>query len=421
MSQKPSSMVLQPSRSSSAGTSTVGHHSSFNLHVMQLNAWLIPVRPNFPHCLDFHALTRANRMALWLEEEVLNHRLDIAIFQEVWTPWRSVVAASIHSMFCCRLFGRSVIEKTLSKSLPYITKVQGSMPCDCTKRFFDSGLVIASRYPIMEEEFRIYPSGSPHDALSSKGILVAALRRPDNGIVIVGSSHLDAGDDDSFKIDQLRIALSVFKEFTAKIQAKYDSLDIVATLFGSDMNIDGIEFWETENSYAQVRTMMNEQGFQDSWLLTPREIPPADVIKAKAYRPEKQPQLGITSDQHECVKRLDYVWVCPGPIGTRYGGPPTPAVVHHTAPQQEMMDAMRRSGSSRQMAKNFGVSAKTELNDGIQWQSSAAMRDMINESIKNGEDKKATKKIQDKVDLHDRAERLSDHAAIFAKLHFFPQ
>ena len=32
-----------------------------------------------------------------------------------------------------------------------------------------------------------------------------------------------------------------------------------------------------------------------------------------------------------------------------------------------------------------------------------------------------TKKIQDKVDLHDRAERLSDHAAIFAKLHFFPQ
>jgi hypothetical protein len=389
---------------------------------MQLNAWLIPVRPNFPRCLDFHALTRANRMALWLEEQVVHHRLDIAIFQEVWTPWRSVVAASIHSVFCCRLFGRSVIEKTLSKFLPYITRVHGSLPCDCTKRFFDSGLVIASRFPILEEEFKIYPSGSPHDALSSKGILVAALRRPsDNGIVIVGSSHLDAGDDDSFKINQLQIALSVFREFTARIQAKYESSDIVATLFGSDMNIDGIEFWETETSYARVRSMMNEHGFQDSWLLTPRELPPADVIKAKTYRPEKQPQLGITSDQHECVKRLDYIWVCPGPIGTRYPGPPRGTVSPSAPHQQEMMDTMRQSGSSRKVAKNFGVSAKTELNDGIQWQSSAAMRAMINESIKNGDDKGVTKKISDKVDLHDRAERLSDHAAIFAKLHFFPQ
>lgn len=419
-------MVLQPSRASSAGTSTVGgshHHSSYNLHVMQLNAWLIPVRPNFPRCLDFHALTRANRMASWLEEQVLNHRLDIAIFQEVWTPWRSVVAASIHSAFCCRLFGRSVIEKTLRNSLPYITKVHGSLPCDCTKRFFDSGLVIASRYPIIAEEFKIYPSGSPHDALSSKGILVAALLRPDNGIVIVGSSHLDAGDDDSFKIEQLKIALTVFKEFTAKIQTKYDSLDIVATLFGSDMNIDGIEFWETKNSYATVRSMMNDEGFQDSWLLTPRDLPSQEVIKAKSYRPEKQPQLGITSDQHNCVKRLDYVWVCPGPIGSRYSGPPTPSATthHYTPPQQEMMDMMRRGGSSRTVAKKFGVSAQTELNDVVLWQSGAAMRELIDQSIKNGDDAKATKKIADQVDLHDRAERLSDHAAIFAKLHFFPQ
>jgi len=365
-------------------------------------------------------------MADWLEEQVMTRRLDIAIFQEVWTPWRSFVASTIHSAFCCRLFGRSVIEKSLGKVLPYFTKVQGSYPCDCTKRFFDSGLVIASRYPIIEERFKIYPSGSPHDALSSKGILVAALRRPDNGIIIVGSSHLDAGDDDSFKIDQLRIALTHFKEFTSFIQTKYPNDDIVATMFGSDMNIDGVEFWEDiaeKSSYAKVRKIMNSEGFQDSWLLTPREIPSEEIRNSKTYRPERHPQLGITSDQHECVKRLDYIWVCPGPIGTMYPGPPGNVQGATPPEQQEMMiDTMHRTGSNREMMKKFGVSAKTELNDGVQWQSSASMREVINESVKNGN---ATAveihKMALKIDLHDRAERLSDHAAIFAKLHFFPQ
>ena len=383
---------------------------TFDLNVMQLNAWLIPVRPAFPGCLDFKALGRAKRMALWLEEQVTEQRLDIAIFQEVWTPWRSFVACGIHSFFCCKLFGRHLIEDALSRVLPHFTRIVGSKACDCTKRFFDSGLLIASRFPIIEQAFTIYPSGSPHDALSSKGVLLAALRKPDNTIVIVASSHLDAGDDDSFKLEQLRIAIGLMKSFSAKVAAKYPQSEIVATLFGSDMNIDGVEFWADDTSYAAARRQLEELGFQDTWLLTPRKVPHADDIKSKKYEHDRHPQLGITSDQHDCVKRLDYIWVCPGPVVDT-----EPAT---GAPKQQAMVDLHK-GATRKAIHKFGVSAKTELNDGVLWRSSAAMREGVDAALKAG-DLLLVKKLAMQIDLHDREMRLSDHAALFAKLHFFP-
>jgi hypothetical protein len=383
---------------------------------MQLNAWLIPVRPGFPGCLDFQAFHRAKRMGKWLEEQAMNKRLDIAIFQEVWTPWRSFVACSIHSAFCCSLFGRHFIENSLSKVLPYNTRVHGSRPCDCTKRFFDSGLVIASRYPIIEETFKIYPSGSPHDALSSKGILVAAVQRPDDkGIIIVGSSHLDAGDDDSFKISQLKIAIDTIRQFTARIQAKYPESSVIATLFGSDMNIDGIEFWSETNSYAEAKRLLEAQGMKDSWLLTHRVVPSKPGYP---YNPDQHPDLGITSDQHDCVKRLDYIWVCHGPIGDvtpTSSGSSSPGAL---APSQQDM-SHHHTAMSRKNIKKFGVRAKTELNDGVLWRSSKSMRADMDKAMKEG-DKSIIKRLASRIDRHDREMRLSDHAALFAKLHFFP-
>ena len=397
--------------STDSGVSSL-HGGAFDLSVMQLNAWLIPVRPGFPGCLDFQAFNRAKRMGLWLEEQAINKRIDIAIFQEVWTPWRSFVACSIHSAFCCSLFGRHFIEHSLAKVLPYYTRIHGSRPCDCSKRFFDSGLVIASRYPIIEETFKIYPSGSPHDALSSKGVLVAAVQRPeDKAIIIVGSSHLDAGDDDSFKLAQLRIAIDTMKQFTAKIQAKHPDCPIIATLFGSDMNIDGIEFWVDNNSYSEAKRLLEAQGMKDSWLLTHRAIPP----KSECYTPDQHPELGITSDQHDCVKRLDYIWVTPGVMGEANGsGSSTPGA---SAPAQQDMGG---SGTmTRRSIKKFGVSAKTELNDGVLWRSSKSMRAEMDKAVKDG-DRSIIHKLASRIDRHDREMRLSDHAAVFARLHFFP-
>ena len=393
-------MVLQSSFSRSHNSSP--HHSpSFNLNVMQLNAWLIPVRPAFPRCLDFHTLTRAKRMAVWLEDQVVNKHLDIAILQEVWTPWRSVVAAAIHSAFCCQLFGRALIEQTLQKVLPYFTKVAGSYPCDCTKRFFDSGLMIASRFPIVAQEFKIYPSGSPHDALSSKGVLVAALRRPDGSVVIAASSHLDAGSDDQVKLAQLRMAVALIRDFSKKTAANHP---IAARIFGSDMNIDGVEFWSTSSSYAVARRLLEKEGFEDSWLLTPRDVPHADDLLKRNYGPDTHPQLGITSDQHECVKRLDYLWVDP---------------VGESEPIQEEMTeiSIASDGPSKTALRKFGVSAKTELNDGLEWRSSPVMRAEVQAALDKG-DEGLARRLAVQIDLHDRQQRLSDHAALFASFHF---
>lgn len=385
-------MTNPPDASSQKRNSSA--HAGFDLNVMQLNAWLIPVRPAFPACLDFHAFRRARRLALWLEEQVAEKSLDIAIFQEVWSPWRSFVACTIHSIFCCSLFGRHFIEESVQKVLPYFTKVHGSMPCDCSRRFFDSGLLIASRFPIIEEKFAIFPSGSPHDALSSKGALVVALRRPDSGgIVIVCSSHLDAGEDSDFKIKQLRITLQLMHDFTAFVRTKYPREEVCATIFGSDMNIDGIEFWSNSNAYACARQILEQSGFVDAWTLTDRKLPSRTDMKNKNYTPDLHPQLGITSDQHDCVKRLDYIWVCVGAMGGAIASRPK---------QQEMRTR---------------VEGETQLNEGVLWRSSASMRQDVDKALRNGEHKHA-KKLAMKIDLHDREIRLSDHAAVFAHLHF---
>jgi endonuclease/exonuclease/phosphatase family metal-dependent hydrolase len=327
-----------------------------------------------------------------MEEQAAERELDVAIFQEVWSPWRSFVACTIHTLFCCSLFGRHSVENSLKKVLPHFTKVHGSRACDCSKRFFDSGLMIASRFPILDEKFLIYPSGSPHDALSSKGALVAALERPDKTIMIVCSSHLDAGDDNRVKLEQLKLAIGLMKEFTVLIKTKYPSKQIVATIFGSDMNIDGIEFWSSSNAYATASQMLEFLGFRDAWLMTPRSLPSMHEVTNRNFNPDQHPQLGITSDQHECVKRLDYIWVCRGQM---HAGAP---------PQQEMGTKMQ---------------CKTQLNEGVLWRSSACMREEVDKAVRNG-DEKLAKKLAMQIDLHDREMRLSDHAALFAKISFSP-
>ena len=69
--------------------------------------------------------------------------------------------------------------------------------------------------------------------------------------------------------------------------------------------------------------------------------------------------------------------------------------------------------------KKFGVSAKTELNDGVLWRSSKAMRQDLEKAVKEGDASKV-RKLTSRIDRHDREMRLSDHAALFAKVHFFP-
>jgi hypothetical protein len=81
--------------------------------------------------------------------------------------------------------------------------------------------------------------------------------------------------------------------------------------------------------------------------------------------------------------------------------------------QHEMGDISKRS------IRRFDVSATTELNDGIHWRSSSEFRVEIEMAMKSGNVSLA-KKLGSKIDLHDREMRLSDHAALFAKLHFFP-
>ena len=356
---------------------------SFQVNVLQLNTWLIPVRPDFPHCLDFQAQPRARRMTSWLTKHLKEKKIDVAIFQELWTPRSSLTARGVNVVFggLSGLFGRHIIEKALRAIEFGYTNVVGSNTFSFSRRLLDSGLMIASRLPILEQAFTMYPMASTVDSFSSKGILVAALRRPDNTIVIVSSTHLDAEAPEELKIEQLGIAIEFVGEFTARVIKKFD-IPIAARIFAGDLNIDGSKFWSDSNSYATARQLLEAKGFVDSWHLTSRSTPSAREILLGEFTPDSHPELGITSDQNNGSKRLDYIWAAASP--------------------------------------GFTLKAETELNDGKEWRTDSEMHAKV-EAAKEKWDAILSRMLALEADLLDRRTLISDHAALFAKLFFSPK
>lgn len=56
-------------------------------------------------------------------------------------------------------------------------------PCACSSfKFFNSGLFLASRFPVVEAQYHCFPNGSGEDALAAKGLLSAKV--PDHQILL---------------------------------------------------------------------------------------------------------------------------------------------------------------------------------------------------------------------------------------------
>ncbi|EER00053.1 hypothetical protein Pmar_PMAR024530 [Perkinsus marinus ATCC 50983] len=171
-------------------------------------------------------------------------------------------------------------------------------------------------------KFIRFVDSTTEDSFASKGALCAVLDRGKDLIIVV-TTHMDAGDDANVKVHQLRDALHLYERVRkAAVEGEKTGRrrEIVAAFLTGDFNIDGTEREhnsagpEGESLYALARVQMQEAGFSDVWAEFARQAgygrPQSFVGDWSDLRNSIVALYGATNDESipSFPTRLDYIW-----------------------------------------------------------------------------------------------------------------
>ncbi|XP_040195884.1 sphingomyelin phosphodiesterase 3-like [Rana temporaria] len=135
------------------------------------------------------------------------------------------------------------LRRCLGSTFPHILYDVGlSGPHGCGFWFFNSGLFLASRHPIMAAKYYFYPNGRGEDALSSKGLLcvkvyIGMTKEKQRIVGYINCTHLHAAESDVvIRCDQMSLILQWVVDF----QSQYgEDGDLVAfDVLCGDLNFD---------------------------------------------------------------------------------------------------------------------------------------------------------------------------------------
>lgn len=109
-------------------------------------------------------------------------------------------------------------------------------------KFFNSGLFLASRYPVMEAQFHCFPNGCGEDALAAKGLLCVkvdiGLQKSEKRMVgFINCTHLHAPEGDGeIRLEQLNMLTKWIREF--QTVTKQDNEVVMFDVLCGDFNFD---------------------------------------------------------------------------------------------------------------------------------------------------------------------------------------
>ena len=226
------------------------------------NCFLIPVKPSFPDCLDLQTHKRAARLCNMINKIETDYgAIDLLVLQEVWSEKASLSMRFVNRLLCRSAFARHIVEHYIRDSFRYSTDMRGK-PSITSKRLLDSGLIIASRHPIVDQDFFAFGGGSDAvEQLANKGALITAIRLPSDKLVIVCNTHLDAGESSNARFDQLTKIMPFIQSFRENVTLK-TGRRIAMTLLCGDFNINGL----SPHVYSQLCDSVALAGLKDTWL-----------------------------------------------------------------------------------------------------------------------------------------------------------
>ncbi|KAI1886199.1 hypothetical protein AGOR_G00211530 [Albula goreensis] len=113
--------------------------------------------------------------------------------------------------------------------------------CCSAFKFFNSGLFLASRYPVLEAQYHCYPNGSGEDAFAAKGLLSAKMlicqNQSQNMVGYFNCTHLHAPEGEgAVRCEQLNMLSKWIKEF--QLRTKQPNETVVFDVLCGDFNFD---------------------------------------------------------------------------------------------------------------------------------------------------------------------------------------
>ncbi|XP_071388914.1 sphingomyelin phosphodiesterase 5 isoform X1 [Centroberyx affinis] len=116
-------------------------------------------------------------------------------------------------------------------------------PCSCSSfKFFNSGLFLASRFPVLEAQYHCFPNGRGEDALAAKGLLSAKVLIGQNQkrkkvVGYFNCTHLHAPEGEGeIRCEQLNMVTKWIGEFQAANRQPDE--DVVFDVLCGDFNFD---------------------------------------------------------------------------------------------------------------------------------------------------------------------------------------
>lgn len=116
-------------------------------------------------------------------------------------------------------------------------------PCTCsTFKFFNSGLFVASRFPVLEAEYHFFPNSLGEDALAAKGLFATKLligknEKQHNVVGFFNCTHLHAPEGEGeVRCEQLNMVTKWIGDFQAAHRLPDE--DVVFDVLCGDFNFD---------------------------------------------------------------------------------------------------------------------------------------------------------------------------------------
>uniref|UniRef100_A0A8C9X4T2 Sphingomyelin phosphodiesterase 3 n=1 Tax=Sander lucioperca TaxID=283035 RepID=A0A8C9X4T2_SANLU len=175
------------------------------------------------------------------------------------------------------------LRRQLHRYFPYVLSDVGRYGwkgCCSRFKFLNSGLMLASRYPILDARFECYPNGRGEDALAAKGALFAKVHvgtsHQDQRVVgYLTCTHLHAIEGDaSVRCEQLDLLLQWVAEFRQSSSQPREGEKVLEDLVAFDVILGDLNFdnCSSEDKLEQQHALFTQ--YKDPCRLGPGEDKP---------------------------------------------------------------------------------------------------------------------------------------------------
>ncbi|XP_028436313.1 sphingomyelin phosphodiesterase 5 isoform X1 [Perca flavescens] len=178
--------------------------------------------------------------------------LSQGLHQQDDIPWEvsSLFPANVDILCLEEVFDKRAAQKLTKALRPVFGHILYDVgvyacqpPCRCSSfKFLNSGLFLASRFPVLEAQYRCFPNGRGEDALAAKGLLSAKVligqnQKQKNVVGYFNCTHLHAPEGEGeIRCEQLNMVTKWIGDF--QTANKLPDEDVAFDVLSGDFNFD---------------------------------------------------------------------------------------------------------------------------------------------------------------------------------------